>query len=260
MRDLQIILTNMQWTDWLDIFLVAALFYVILSVLRRTRSALAMRGLASALIISFISYFIARFANLSALTLIFETFWLIAVIIFIVVFQNDIRTALIELGRVRLFRAFFSSSQEYIDEISRAVSSMANKKVGLLIALERRESLKVYADTGTPLDAGITCEILQTIFTPYTPLHDGAVIVRNERLVAAGAILPLSESTTMSKDLGTRHRAALGLSEETDAPVIIVSEETGIISIALNGRLERSLTPAELKSSLIELMDTEGAK
>jgi diadenylate cyclase len=257
MTELRNLIASMQWSDWLDIALVALLFYTLLMLLRRTRSTLALRGLVSVLLASVLLYFFSFLAGLSAMTFIFERFWLVAVIVFIVIFQNDFKAALVDLGQIRLFRVFFTTSREYIDEIASAVAQMSNRKIGALIAIERRSPLKVYADTGTPLDAAVTDEILRTIFTPYTPLHDGAVIIRNERIVAAGAILPLSESAP-GKDLGTRHRAALGLSEETDAPVIVVSEETGIITMAFQGQLNRGLTPDDLKSTLFELMEAEG--
>jgi diadenylate cyclase len=253
------IILYMELRDWVDILLVAALFYTLLSLLRKTRSSVAVRGLVGVLLFSFLIYFLANLANLSALIFIFERFWIIAVILFVVIFQNDLRFALIELGQFRAFRAFFSHSGKHFDEIISAVSVMSSKRIGALIAIERHDSLKVYADTGAILDAALIDEVLRAIFTPPGPLHDGAVIIRSERILAAAAILPLSESSnTMGRGLGTRHLAAFGLSEETDALVIVVSEETGIISLAHRGQIERGLTPDSLKSSLWELMKTEG--
>lgn len=259
MHEFYNIIIYMETRDWIDICLVAALFYILLSILRRTRSSVALRGLISVLLLSFLIYFLANLANLSALVFIFERFWIIAVILFVVIFQNDLRLALIELGQLRAFRAFFSPSSKHFDEIVNAVSVMASKRIGALIAIERHNSLKVYAETGAILDATLIDETLRAIFTPPGPLHDGAVIIRSERILAAAAILPLSDSAgALGRGLGTRHLAAFGLSEETDALVIVVSEETGIISLAHQGQIERGLTPDSLKSTLLELMKTEG--
>ena len=156
---------------------------------------------------------------------------------------------------MRIFRAFFAQSVEFLDELIGAVGMMAKQRVGALIAIERLNSLKVYCDTGIPLDAVGTGEILRTVFSHPTPLHDGAVIVRGDRIVAASCILPLSNNPTLSKELGTRHLAAVGLSEETDAAVIAVSEETGIISLAFQGRLERRQTPEGLRNALADLLE-----
>ncbi|MBN1518100.1 diadenylate cyclase CdaA [Candidatus Sumerlaeota bacterium] len=256
-RDFWVTLRGIHLADLVDIALVAALFYTLMNLLRRTRSPMALRGLVAMIFGSFMIYFLASLMNLSALSLIFERFWIIIVLVFVVIFQQDFKSALIELGQVRLFRAIFSSNIEYVDEIVSAAALMAKRKVGALIAVERRDSLKVYADTGTLLDCTVSDAVLRTIFTNRTPLHDGAAVIRNDRIVAAGAILPLSETTTLGRDLGTRHRAAVGLSEETDAIVIIVSEETGIISIATRGQLERGLSPDELRNTLNQAVTSE---
>jgi diadenylate cyclase len=258
MKEFWSLISSMQVTDVIDIMLVAGLFYLLFSLLKETRSAVALRGLISVLVLSFIIFFVAKYAHLSAVAVIFERFWVIGVLVFIIVFQNEFRKALTEVGQIKVFRHFFvSSSGRYCDETVKAVAAMSSRKTGALIAIERRNSLKPYADTGTSMDSEISSEILRTIFSPYTPLHDGAVIVRNERIVAAGCILPLSDTPGLSKDLGTRHRAAVGLSEETDAIVIIVSEETGTISLAVHGNLARGETAESLKEKLLELLDIE---
>ena len=257
MSDFGVIITSMTWNDYLDILLVGLMFYVLLNLLRRTRSPLALRGMIGMLLGSFAIYFLSSLGNLSALTFIFERFWIVIVLVFVVIFQNDFKSALTEMGQLRAFRAFFSSEIQSVDEIVSAVALLSKRKTGALIAMERRNNLKVYADTGTPMDCVCTEEVLRTIFTPQTPLHDGAVIVRNERIVAAGAILPLTDSPALSRDLGTRHRAAIGLSEETDAIIIVVSEETAMISISVKGQLERGLPPDELRKSLKKLLTTE---
>lgn len=258
MNALWTILRNVQiFPDVVDILMVATLFFMLFSLLRETRSYAALRGLMIILIGSFFFFFVAKFLKMSALTLIFERFWIIAVLVFLIVFQNEFRKALTDIGQIRLFRVLFHPSGQYLDEIIKAVMVMSARNVGALIAIERRNPLRAYAETGVKLDAAITAELLRTIFSPVTPLHDGAVIIRNEKIVAAGCILPLSINPTIGKDLGTRHRASLGLSEETDAVVICVSEETGIISMAVSGRLSRGETENTLRHKLESLLDIQ---
>jgi len=238
--------------DVLDILIVAAIFYLLFSTLRETRSAVALQGLVTLLLFSFLVYFLAEMAQLNAVILIFKSFWIVIVLVFIVAFQHEFKRALTSIGQMRVFRVFFTQSIEFLDELVQAVSMMAKQRMGAIIAIERINSLKVYGDTGIPMDALVTAETLRTIFTRPSPLHDGAVIIRSDRIVAASCILPLSNNPTLSKDLGTRHRAAVGLSEETDSAVITVSEETGIISLAFNGHLERRQTPESLREALAE--------
>ena len=241
--------------DVVDILIVAAVFYLLFSLLRETRSAVALRGLVSLLLFSFVVYFLAEAARLNAVTLIFRSFWVVVVLVFIVAFQHEFKRALTNVGQMRIFRVFFSESVEFLDELIRAVSTMAKQRVGALIAIERVNSLRVYCDTGIPLDAVVTAEMLRTIFTRPSPLHDGAVVIRGDRITAASCILPLSNNPALGKDLGTRHRAAVGLSEEADTVVVVVSEETGIISLAYNGRLDRRQTPESLRDALAELLE-----
>jgi len=240
--------------DILDILIIGAIFYLLFSLLRETRSAVALQGLVALLLISFLIYLLAEVARLNAVTLVFRSFWIVVVLVFIVAFQHEFKRALTNIGQWRLFRVFFSQSSEFLDEVIRAVSMMAKQRSGALIAVERVNSLKVYCDTGISMDAMVTAELLRTIFTRPSPLHDGAVIIRSDRVVAASCILPLSNNPTLGKDLGTRHRAAVGLSEETDAAVIVVSEESGVISLAFNGRLERRQTPEGLRNGLADLL------
>jgi len=240
--------------DFADIAIVAAVFYLIFSLLRETRSAVALQGLVTALLFCFLAFFLAEMAHLNAVSLIFRSFWIIVVLVFIVSFQHEFKRALTNVGQFRLFRVFFAQSSEFLEELLRAVSMMAKQRIGALIAIERANSLKVYCDTGIPLDALVTGETLRSIFMRPSPLHDGAVIIRGDRILAASCILPLSNNPTLSKDLGTRHRAAVGLSEEADAVVVVVSEDTGIISLAFDGRLERRQTPESLRGRLAELL------
>lgn len=240
--------------DIVDILIVAAVFYLIFSLLRETRSAVALRGLVSLLLFSFIAFFLAEAARLNAVTMIFRSFWIVVVLVFIVAFQHEFKRALTSVGQMRFFRALFTQDIEFLDELIQAVSMMARQHIGALIAIERQNTLKVYCDTGVPLDAVVTADTLRAIFTRPSPLHDGAVIIRGDRIVAASCILPLSSSPTLSKEVGTRHLAAVGLTEETDAVVIVVSEETGVISLAYNGHLHRGQTPEALRSQIVELL------
>jgi diadenylate cyclase len=170
----------------------------------------------------------------------------------IVIFQPELRAALARLGRTRLFQAFARlEQQEVMDEIAEAADRLAKAKIGGIIAIEQEVDLLNHVDHGTPIDAILSTELLTTVFTPYSPLHDGAVIVKRDRIAYAGSvILRLSESPTVERSLGTRHRAALGLSEETDSLVVVISEETGQISLAHQGRLYRGLRPDELRQRL----------
>ncbi len=253
LKELWALISGMQLNDVIDILLVAFLFYFLFSLLKGTRSAVALRGLISVLLISFAIYFVARVARLSAVQLLFRSFWLIAVLMFILLFQNELRRAITEVGQVKLFRHFLKQHGEHIDEIIKSVNIMSKRRIGGLIVIEREHPLKIFIDTGVEVDSVVSSELIRTIFSPLSPLHDGAVIIRNDRIVAAGCILPLSDDPTISKELGTRHRAAIGLTEESDAFVIVVSEETGAISLAVNGRLERNLTLEQLRDRINEL-------
>lgn len=243
--------------DLLDIGIVTIVVYLALAVLKETRSSAAVRGLIGVVLGGFLVYTLARVLNLTATSLLFERFWLIILLVFLIVFQNEFRKALTDVGQLRVFRRFFAGDGAAIEELLKAVRSFSRQKIGTLLCIERRDSLKVYAETGTEIDSTISNELLRTIFMTYSPLHDGAVILRGGRIVAAGCILPLSSNPTLSKDLGTRHRAALGISEETDCAVVVVSEETGIISLAVQGKLERHHTQETLREALQDLMDVK---
>ena len=252
------LITTINFADILDILAVAALFFFIFSLLRGTRSHIALRGMITLLLTSFVIYFIASVSNLAALKMIFAKVWIVILLVFVIVFQNEFKKALTDLGQLRVFRALFSHSGVHVNEILKAVRVMSARHVGALIAVERRNSLRAYTETGTSIDGVVQAEVIRTIFTPYSPLHDGAVIISNDQITAAACILPLTFQPDLSKELGTRHRAAIGLSEETDAIVVVVSEETGAISLAINGHLERFLTPENLKKQLeTELNITE---
>ncbi len=246
-------ISTMSLVDVVDILTVALLFYFLFSLLRGTRSAVALRGMITLLLASFFIYFLARFAHFAALKMIFENVWIMVVLVFVIVFQNDFKKAITDIGQLRIFRALFTQSGEYVNEIVKAIRVMSARHMGALIVIERRNSLRPYADTGTAIDSNVQADLIQTIFTPYSPLHDGAIILHLDRIVSTSCILPLTDAMDLGTELGTRHRAAIGLSEETDAIILVVSEETGIVSLAINGVLERNLDLDELKRRL----DTE---
>jgi diadenylate cyclase len=237
-----------DWKDLLEIILVSAVFYRILVLLAGTRAIQMLLGLL--LLVLF--YFLSRVLNLDLLRSLLENLFEFGAIAALVVFQPELRSALAHLGQNQLWRRFFSRLEEtaVAEEIAQAAEDLARAKVGAIIAIEREVGLGEYAETGTRLQARVSAALLNTIFTPYSPLHDGAVIVRGDSIVAAGAILPLTQFPVSDKSMGTRHRAALGLSEETDAFVVVVSEETSQISLAVRGRLERGFDAERLVAAL----------
>ncbi len=238
---------QLWFLDLLDIFLVAALFYRLLILVKGTRSAQMYVGLLVIVLVGVA----ARAFDLIAVKWIVDslkTVWLIA---FVILFQPELRHALAQFGRTRYFRSFLRGDlYPVLGEVVRAVEQLAERRHGALIAIERNVGLRNFIETGTRVDAKVSAELLVTLFSPGSPLHDGAVFLREETVVAAGCILPLSSNPRTSAALGTRHRAALGLSEESDAAVIVVSEQTGAISVAYRGTLKQRLNEGELRSEL----------
>ena len=232
-----------DWKDLLEILIVAYVFYRILLVLAGTRAIQMLLGFF--LVVGV--YAVARILNLSLLVYLLSALFQFGVIAALVVFQPELRSALAQLGQNRLFRVFTRMEQrEVAEEIVEAAEELAAARTGAIIAIEQEVGLGEYLETGTPLKARVSAPLLQNIFTPYSVLHDGAAVVRGDEIVAAGVILPLTQFPVADRALGTRHRAALGLSDETDALVIVVSEETGNISVAHRGRLVRGLRGDEL--------------
>jgi diadenylate cyclase len=235
------------WTDLVEILLVAFLLYRLLLVIQRTR---AMQILLGLLLLGF-TYGVARLLDLILVRTLLETVFQYGAIAALVVFQPELRSALARLGQSRMIRAFQRlEGSRVTDELVEAAERLSRNKTGAIIALEQEVGLDEYAQTGSNVDARVSSEMLTTIFTPYSPLHDGAVLISGDVIKTAGAILPLTQSPVPDRSLGTRHRAALGLSEETDAVVIVVSEETAQISVAMGGRLERDVDPERLRSIL----------
>jgi len=235
------------WGDLIEILIVTALFYRLLLLLQRTR---AMQMLLGALLLVG-AYFVALILDFTLIRYLLEAMFQYGAIAALVVFQPELRSGLARLGQSPLIRYLRSmeDSQE-ADELVEAVTELAWLKRGAIVAIQGEVGLEEYAETGSPVGAPVSAEMLKTIFTPYTPLHDGAVIINGGRIVTAGAILPLTQLPVRDKSLGTRHRAALGLSEETDAVVIVVSEETSRISVARGGRIEVGITEARLREIL----------
>lgn len=239
--------------DAIDILIVAAVVYRVLVMFRGTRALQMLAGLGGLMVASFL----ARRLDLFSTSWILETFWSVWVLALVVLFQPELRRALAQIGSSPLFQGMTRAGQEQqshvIDDVVKAADSLAAKRIGALVVLERTAGLRNYAELGVPLDALVSADLIVSLFLPYSPLHDGAVFIRHTRVVAAGCFLPLSRNTQLGRAMGTRHRAALGLSEETDAVVLAVSEETGRISLAVGGQMETPLDRAGLRQRLEEL-------
>ncbi len=233
--------------DILDIIIVSFLFYRLFLLIRGTRAAQMFIGLFILIVISFV----ARWLNLNALNWLLSSLKTVWVVAFVILFQPELRRALSLLGQNRIIGYFLKVEESStLSEIVKACHQLTQNGLGAIIVLEKDVGLRNYIETGTPVDARVSAELLVTIFTTPSPLHDGAVIVEKNRIVAAGCILPLSQNPRLTKSLGTRHRAGLGLSEETDAVVIIASEETRTISLAVGGKLKRKLDINTLRNDL----------
>jgi diadenylate cyclase len=238
--------------DALDILIVAVAIYQIILALRGTRAFQMLLGLALLYLASWVSLRIGLVTVNWALSNLLAV-WLLLVII---LFQPELRRALASMGRRgSLLRAFWRYQEAHmVDEVVRAVTALAARKVGAIIVLERDSRLSDIVDSGTPVDAVVSRRLLESIFYPYSPLHDGAVIVNRDRIVAASCFLPLSISPELPRDLGTRHRAAVGVTEESDAIAVVVSEETGAISLVVGGEISRDLDGAVLRQRLGQLL------
>ena len=244
-------LANYRWfNDTLDIALVYYLFYRLLLLIKGTRAFQMLIGIGIIVLVLIAS----QASELFTLDWLIHSFWSQIVIALVVLFQPEIRRTLAQVGQRRLFKSLSTvESSKFIEETVKAAVSMANKRIGALIVLERDSDLSTIVEMGTELDAKVTKEILVSIFLPYSPIHDGASIIRNGRIIAAGCFLPLTLSSSLSKALGTRHRAAVGLTEESDAVVVVVSEETGEISVVKNGQIEHNADAIALRKTLSDI-------
>jgi diadenylate cyclase len=240
------------WWDLVDIAIVSFLIYEFLKLIRGTRAV--QMGVGTLLIVAL--FYSSRLAPLQTVNWLIRNALLYVAFAAIVIFQSDIRRALAHFGQAPFFRYFNrqEAADETIEEIVVAATMLAAQKVGAIIAVEREIGLRNYIESGIPLDATLTYDLLVTIFQPGSPLHDGAVILQENRVAAAACFLPLTVNPRVSRELGTRHRAAIGLTEEGDAVAVIVSEETGNISVAIDGRIDRGLSPDELRDRLRSLV------
>lgn len=253
-------LTNMRWSDYLDVIFVAYLIYRLLPLLRSAGSLKIVR----AVITLFVVFWLTDIFNIYTLHFLLEQVMSVGLIALVVLFQPELRRILEHVGNVKFGRIFGienSHSQEYDAVITQTViacEQLSRDRMGALIVFSRDNELEEYCRTGTTVDAQVSEQLLRNIFFVKAALHDGAVVIRNGRVAAAGCVLPLSDSTRLSADLGTRHRAGVGVSEVSDAVVVIVSEETGTISVAVGGMLKRHLAPQMLERLLrTELMTDE---
>src|SRR5438477_4719099 len=248
---------HLTWTAVLDILIVAAIIYQLLVFIKGTRAVQMALGLA--LIVVF--FYVSRWVRLETLSWIMTNIVPYFVFAIIVIFQHEIRRALARFGQAPLFAGFSSINRnEFYDEIVLAVTTLATNQTGALIVIERDIGLKTYIESGSALDAAHSYDLLVTIFNPSVPLHDGAVIVQNGRIAAAACFLPLTVKPRLSKELGTRHRAAIGVTEETDAVAIVVSEETGAISFAHDGEIVRFLDPDTLRVRLRDAFERRAVR
>jgi uncharacterized protein (TIGR00159 family) len=246
--------TQIRWQDLLDIALIAGGVYWIISLIRGTRAVQMLLGL----VVVFLTYLASQYFELYTLNWVLDNFLSSILLVIVVLFQNDIRRALTEVGRGSLFgvgeHAIYGP---VLEEVTKAAVSLAGKRIGALIVLEREVGLNEYIEVGTRLDARVSKEILCSIFPTTSPLHDGAVVIQRGRITSAGCFLPLTTNPGVSKMLGTRHRAALGLTEETDAVVVVVSEEEGTVSLVREGRITRDVDAGALHAALQQLFTYE---
>lgn len=246
-------LTKMHWSDYLDIVIVAYLLYKLFPLIRTTGTSRVAKAIIGILVVAWL----ADALNLYAFSFILEQFLQIGLIALVVLFQPELRRMLDHIGNMRLHKLLGTEKpgdemEPIIKQTVAACEVMSRERVGALMVFVRDSQLEEYLKTGTKIDAQVSEQLLRNIFFVKAPLHDGAVIISNGRIAAAGCVLPLSESNRLSADLGTRHRAGVGMSEVSDALVVIVSEETGTISVAVGGMLKRHLAPQTLERLLTQ--------
>jgi diadenylate cyclase len=261
MTFLESIAGQISFTTLLDIGITALLIYWLFSLIQGTRAVRLVIGVAVLILV----YALAQLLDLRLLSQILQTGAVVGLFALVVVFQPELRRALERIGRVGSLGWLVSPGEARVAErVAAAVAAssarLAAQRAGALIVIERETGLGEYAETGVPLDAELSVDLICTIFVPRTPLHDGAVIVRGERIVAAGATLPLAELTVQPERIGTRHRAALGITEQTDAVVVVVSEETGRMSLVERARIVRNLDEGTLASALVALLRPGGSR
>ena len=238
-------LLQTNWKMPIEIGMLWFVFYLLFVYIKDSGMIQALKGILFLVCL----FFVAQILELKSIRWILSHLFQISILGFLIIFQPELRRGLARIGQSPLFKIFVKE-EKIANEIVRAVGAMSKNRIGALIAVEREMSLKPYIESGIPLDGVLTSELLMTIFMPNTPFHDGGVIVQGNRVVAVGCLFPLSQSQKLSKVYGTRHRAGLGLSEESDAVVIVVSEETGIISLMVEGRVTQDVDEDKLKGLL----------
>ena len=254
------IVSSIGITDVLDILIVAFIVYKVLGFIRETRAEQLAKGLVILVIITLLS----RLLHLYTLNWILSGVMTVGLVALVVIFQPELRRALEHLGRSRFVNVLDGVDKEeakrMVLEMVEAIDNMSSSRTGALIVIEGEITLNDIVETGTIIDAAVSTEMIGNIFYEGAPLHDGALIVRGDRLYAAGCVLPLTQNKQLSKELGTRHRAGIGITENSDAMVIIVSEETGVISIAQNGNLTRFVDVKKIEKTLLGLYFDEDRK
>ena len=254
------IMSSIGITDVLDILIVAFIAYKVLGFIRETRA----EQLAKGLLVLVVATVLSDVFQLYTLHWLLSGFMTVGLIAIVVIFQPELRRALEHLGRSRLSNIMSDIDKEeakrMVSEIVRAIETMSTSKTGALMVIEREITLNDIVETGTVIDASISAEMIGNIFYEGAPLHDGALIIRADRLYAAGCVLPLTQNKNLNKELGTRHRAGIGITENSDALVIIVSEETGVVSVAQNGQLTRFIETKKIEKMLLSMYLQEDKK
>ena len=242
-----------RWQDLLDIGIITFLVYRLLQIVRGSRAMQMIIGLAVILM----AYVSSRALGLLTLNWILDNFLGSIILVIIVIFQSDIRRALAQVGSAPLFTAaerMAQRSEDVVDEVTQAAVALAEKKVGALIVIEREVGLTEYMEIGTRLDARVSRELVESVFLPHSPIHDGALVIQKGRVTAVRCLLPLSSNPNLRKTWGTRHRAALGVTEETDAVAIVVSEQEGTVALVVGGNVTENIDGARLRSALGDLL------
>ncbi|HXV47895.1 MAG TPA: diadenylate cyclase CdaA [Candidatus Binatia bacterium] len=248
------LLYQFRWQDFLDIGIISFLIYRALNIVRGSRAMQMIIGLAVILVV----YVSSRALGLFTLNWILDNFLASIILVIIVIFQSDIRRALTQVGTAPIFAAaerMVEPREDIIEEVVQAVIAMASKHVGALIVFEREVGLNEYMEIGTRLDARVSRELLESVFLPHSPIHDGALVIQKGRVTAVRCLLPLSTNPHLRPTWGTRHRAALGVTEETDAVALVISEQEGTVTLVVGGNVTENVDGAKLRATLRELMN-----
>jgi len=246
-------LQHFRWSlDLLDILLVAFIIYRLILLIKGTRTVQMLLGLAVLLVV----YVASQVGGLFTLTWLLDNFLSSIILVIVVIFQNDIRRALMHMGRNPFFAdQSFREENQAIDELVRGCTALSGKRYGALVVIERETGINDFLEVGTEIDAKLSADLIGAIFHPQSPIHDGAIIIQRGRLTRAGCFLPLTQNPSVSPRLGTRHRAAIGLTELVDAVAIVVSEETGKVSVVVSGKMTRDLDTITLRKVLRRLLE-----